>query len=128
MKLKPPVGGSKSLLISDSLRLNRNHLKVDSFRNETSSCSSETQNSAVAVFGIIFVGEKEQKQAIWCLKRKSLKINFLFIELLYKINITFNHAYFWRKKKTQHSSCDINYMKLYFCPHILNFGIILNAF
>ncbi len=26
----------------------------------------------VAVFGIIFVVEIEQKQAIWCLKRKSL--------------------------------------------------------
>ncbi len=44
-------------------------------------------NSAVAVFGIIFVAT-EQKQAIWCLKRKSLHINLLFIELLYKINIT----------------------------------------
>ncbi len=30
----------------------------------------------------------EQKQAIWCLKRKYLNINLLFIELLYKINIT----------------------------------------
>ncbi len=36
----------------------------------------------------IFVGEMEQKQAIWCLNRKSLNINLLFIELLYKINIT----------------------------------------
>jgi len=35
------------------------------------------------------VGEMEQKQAIWCLKRKSLNVNLLFIELLYKINITF---------------------------------------
>ncbi len=41
-------------------------------------CSeSETQNCAmVAVFGIIFVVEIEQKQAIWCLKR--LLINLLF--------------------------------------------------
>ncbi len=44
------------------------------------SCCSETQNSAVAVFEIIFVVEIEQKQAIWCLKGKSL--NSLFIELL----------------------------------------------
>ncbi len=42
----------------------------------------------MALFGIIFVGEIEQKQAIWCLKLKSLNINFLFIEPLYKINIT----------------------------------------
>ncbi len=30
-----------------------------------------------------------QKEEIWHLKRKSLNINFLFIELLYTINITF---------------------------------------
>ncbi len=54
-----------------------------------SSCFSETQNSVVAVWNYFFVGEMEQKQAIWCLKRKSLNINLLFIELLHKINITF---------------------------------------
>ncbi len=43
----------------------------------------------MALFGIIFVGEIEQNQEIWCLKRKSLNINFLFIELLHKIQITF---------------------------------------
>ncbi len=32
--------------------------------NESLSWCSETQNSAVAVFGIIIVGEIEQKQAI----------------------------------------------------------------
>ncbi len=37
---------------------------------------------------LFFVGEMEQKQAI-CLKCKSLDISSLFIELLYKINITF---------------------------------------
>ncbi len=58
---------------------------VDSFRNETPSCCSEMQNSAVAVFGIFFVGEKEQKQPFWCLKRKYIDINLLFIELFYKI-------------------------------------------
>ncbi len=46
------------------------------------------QNSAVAVYNY-FVGEMQQKQAIWCIKCKSLDINLLFIELLYKINITF---------------------------------------
>ncbi len=34
------------------------------------SCCSEMQNSIMAVFGMIFVGEIEQKQEIWCLKRK----------------------------------------------------------
>ncbi len=37
------------------------------------------QNSAVAVWNYFFVGEMEQKQAIWCLKRKSLSINLLFM-------------------------------------------------
>ncbi len=36
------------------------------------------------VFGIIFVVEIEQKQAIWCLKR--LLINFLLFELCKKKN------------------------------------------
>ncbi len=34
---------------------------------------------------LFFVGEMAQKQAAWCLKRKSFNINLLFIELLYKI-------------------------------------------
>ncbi len=38
---------------------------------------------------LFFVGGMQQKQAIWCLKCKSLNINLLFIELFYKINITF---------------------------------------
>ncbi len=49
----------------------------------------DAKNSAVAVWNNFFVGEVEQNQAIWCLKHKSLNINLLFIELLYKINITF---------------------------------------
>ncbi len=40
-------------------------------------------------FELFFVSEMEQKQAIWCLKCKSLDIRLLFIELLYKINKTF---------------------------------------
>ncbi len=72
----------------------------------------------------------EQKQAIWCPKRKSLNINLLFIELLYKINITFVIMLIFEEKK-RHSSCDFNCMKrkyINFLPHILNFAIILNAF
>ncbi len=50
-EIKPPAGGSTSLLISESLRLEPNHLNglIDSFMNESRSCCSETQNSAVAV-------------------------------------------------------------------------------
>ncbi len=40
-----------------------------------------TQNSAAAVFIVIFVDKIEQKQAIWCLNL-SVLINFLFFELL----------------------------------------------
>ncbi len=43
VKLKPPVGGSKSLLKRESLRLNRIIKTVDSFRNETPSCCAETK-------------------------------------------------------------------------------------
>ncbi len=49
---------------------------------------------------MFFVVEIAQKQPIWCLKRKSLDINLLFIELLYKINHICNHADFLRKNGT----------------------------
>ncbi len=49
------------------------------------------QNSAVAVFGMIFIGEIEQKREIWCLKRKSLYIN------LHNQYHICDHADFWRK-------------------------------
>ncbi len=71
----------------------------------------------------------QQKQAIWRLKRKSLNINLFFIELLYKINITF--VIMLNLKTKRHPLCDFNYMKckyIHFLPHILNFAIILNAF
>ncbi len=54
----------------------------------------------MSVFGMFFVVEIAQKQPIWCLKRKSLDINLLFIELLYKINHICNHADFLRKNGT----------------------------
>ncbi len=41
------------MVLSESIE--PNHLNGYSFRNETLSCCSETQNSAVAMFGIIFV-------------------------------------------------------------------------
>ncbi len=56
------------------------------------------------MFGVFFVGEIEQKQPIWCLKRKSLGINLLFIKLLYKTNITFVTMLIFKKKR--HSPCD----------------------
>ncbi len=101
MKLQSPVGGIKSLLISESLRLNWSFKQlIHSGTNETPSCCSETRNSAVALFGIIFVGEIEQKNRKYGVYNVSLYINFLFIELLYKINITFViMLIFWRKIK-----------------------------
>ncbi len=80
---------------------------------------------------LFFVGEMEQKQEIWSLKRKSLNINILFIELLYKINITFVIMLIFEEKNgTLHVILIIlNYIYIrIFCPHILNFVIILNAF
>ncbi len=79
------------------------------------------------MFGIIFVGEIEQKQAIWCLKRKSLNINLLFIELLHKINITFVIMLtFGEKNGTLRVILTIwNYINIdyIFWPHILNYVI-----
>ncbi len=69
-----------------------------------------------------FVGEIEQKQAIWCLKRKYLNINLLFIDLLYKINITFVIMLILKKKR--HPLCDFNYVKckyIDFLPSYLEF-------
>ncbi len=57
-----------------------------------------------------------QNQAIWCLKRKSLNIN-LFIELLYKINITFVIMLISEEKKCD-SSSDFNCMKQIFSAPI----------
>ncbi len=42
-------------------------------------------------------------------KRKSLNINSLFIELLYKINMTFVIMHILKKKRL--SSCDFNNVK-----------------
>ncbi len=59
------------------------------------------QNCArVAVFGIIFAVEIEQKQAIWCLKRKSLLIilNVLVYLTFVKINIFVIMLIFLEKK------------------------------
>ncbi len=82
---------------------------------------TETQNIAVAVWNDFFGGEMEQKQAIWYLKRKSLDINLLFIELLYKIN-TFVIMLILKKKR--HPLCDFNYVKrkyIHFLPPYLEF-------
>ncbi len=89
----------------------------------------------MAVFGIIFVVEIEEKQEIWCLKRKSLNINLLFIELLHKIKITFVIMLTFGEKMALFALLltvyEIIYRKyrLYiFSPHILNYVIILNVF
>ncbi len=62
VKLKSPVGGRQSLVISESLRLNRIIKTIESFRNESLSCCSETQNSDVAVCNLKkIVGEMASK-------------------------------------------------------------------
>ncbi len=72
----------------------------------------------------------QQKQAIWCLKHKSLNINLLFIELLYKINIKFVIMLISEEKNvTLPVFLTIWNVNIYIlCPHILNFVIILNYF
>ncbi len=82
-----------------------------------------------------FVEEIEQKQEIWCLKRKSLNINLLFIELLHKIKITFVIMLTFGEKMALFALLLTIYEMIYrkyrlyiFCPHILNYVIILNVF
>ncbi len=70
-----------------------------------------------AVFGIIFVVEIEQKQAIWCLS-PSLLINFLFFEEEKKSTGLCNHADLWRKNGTLRVML-VYYMKLYKYIHFL---------
>ncbi len=73
----------------------------------------------MTVFGVIFLSAKWSKNR--CLKHKSLNINLLFIELLFKINITFVIMLIFEEKKAWNVNIYI------FCPHILNSVIILNA-
>ncbi len=77
----------------------------------------------------------EKKQEIWCLKRKSLNINLLFIELLHKIKITFVIMLTFGEKMALFALLLTIYEMIYrkyrlyiFCPHILNYVIILNVF
>ncbi len=72
------LGGRKSLVIR-VIATEPNHLTVDLFRNEAH--VAQRRKTVLYLFGIIFFGEMEQKQAIWCLKLKSLNINFLLIFL-----------------------------------------------
>ncbi len=78
----------------------------------------DTKQCCSCVWSYFFVGEIEQKQAIWRLKRTSLNINILFIELLYKINNHIcNHAYFWRKNGMKHKYTHFLPPYLEFCDH-----------
>ncbi len=51
----------------------------------------------VAVFGIILVVEIEQKQAIWCLKHKSLNKLLVFLIVKSKTTGLCNHGDFFEK-------------------------------
>ncbi len=66
VKLEPPVGVSKSL-IRESLRLNKSFKRLIQGMKHVIAQSQRRKT----VYGIIFVVEIEQKQAM-CLKRKSL--------------------------------------------------------
>ncbi len=76
-----------------------NHKQL--IHSETKHRVAQRHKTVLWLFGIIFfVCEMEQIQAIWCLKCKSLNINLLFIELLYKsISQLFDELFM---KKKQH--------------------------
>ncbi len=66
----------------------------------------------------------QQKLAILCIKCKSLDINLLFIELLYKINITFVIMLIFVDKTALCAILTIWNVNIYiFYHHILNFAI-----
>ncbi len=82
---------------------------VESFRNESFKRlnHSGTNHSHVAqkrktVMWLFVI--KKNWGVKWHLKHKYLNVNLLFIELLYKINITFVTVLILKKKR--HSSCD----------------------
>ncbi len=103
MKLKPPVGGSKSII---NIVTEPNHLNGWFIQEQnTVKLLRDAKLFCGGCLELFLVGEIEQKQAILCLKRKSLNINLLFIELLYNISITFVIMLIFIRKK-RHSSCD----------------------
>ncbi len=121
---------NKWFIVTEPTHLNQN-IWIISSKARKHCHVAQRHKTAVAVFGIFFVGKMEQKQEIWCLKRKSLNINLLFIELLFKINIIFVIILIF--EETNGTLCVIltkwNDRNIYIlCPHILNFVIILNVF
>ncbi len=92
-----------------------NHLNGSLIHSWTNHWDSKHRCSCLELF---FVCEMQQKQAIWYLKRKYLKIHLLFIELLYKINITFViMLIFWGKNGTLPVILIIWNVNIYiFCP------------
>jgi len=78
--------------------LHLNDLLKTQIRSETKHCCvlfGCAQQFCSAFLGNIFIGKIEQKQTIFCLKYHN--INFVFIELVNKINITFSLLLFETK-------------------------------
>ncbi len=120
MKLKPPVGGRMWLLMSESLRFNWFIQMADSFRNKafdndnvwitelflstnlfkklihSISIVQRRKTVLCSLFGTIFVGKIEQKQAILCLKCKSL----IALLNLYKILLNVLSCWYLQKNGT----------------------------
>ncbi len=67
--------GSHSTLMSHTDHSAQRRLKLNT---STAMLLRDAKLCMVAVFGIIFVVEIEQKHAIWCLKRKSLNELLVF--------------------------------------------------
>ncbi len=65
---------------------------------------------------LLFVGEIQQKQAIWCLKRKFLNINFNIWS--FKTNITFVSMLIFKENVIVHVDANIH---IYFLPPYLEF-------
>ncbi len=95
------------------------YLTVDSSKRSTAVLLRDAKQCC-SCLEFFFVGEMQQKLAIWCLKCKSLNINLLFTVVLNQYHIC-NHVFL---KKQCHSSCDFNSLTV-FCLHILNFANLM---
>ncbi len=84
----------QQLAVSESLRLNRIiwirisfiaryvYTYISWLIQERTTVIAQRRKTVLWLFGSIFVGEIEQKWAIFCLKSKSININFVYLTVL----------------------------------------------
>ncbi len=98
-KLKLPVDVTKSLLISESIEPNHlNSLFIQQRNIVIAQRCKTVYGGCVRNYFCCRKGARTGNMESKTLKRFTLLINFLFIELLLKKKSICNHADFWRRK------------------------------